>query len=438
MTPMRAGRFLLATIDRGGTVPPELGLAARLVRRGHEVGVLADPTVQPAAVAAGCAFSAWRHAPHFNTIEEQTALIGDVERRNPARQFAFARDQIVCGPAGKYAADVVSTLEQHPVDAVVVDAAVAGALIGAEAAGLPTAALMPNIYLRPTRGLPQFGTGWSPARGPWGRARDTLTAAAVKQLWASGLPALNAARAEYHLAPIGDLYQLLDHCTRVLVLTSPSFDFPAPALPPNVRYVGPQLDDPQWAAGPDWRPGGDGPIVLVAMSSTYQAQTDVLHRIAAGLGRLPVRGVLTTGPAISPVDVPAPPNVRVLRAAPHSEVLREASAVITHAGHGSVLKALAAGVPLVCMPLGRDQKDNTVRVLRLDAGVRINKREQPDGIAAAVCQVLYQPTYAEAACRFAAQLATEAAERSGAVQEAEALLDLQNQPTGRFPGNSAA
>jgi hypothetical protein len=195
-----------------GTVPPELGLAARLVRRGHEVRLLADPTVEPAAIAAGCTFSAWRLAPHFNTLDEQTALIADMEQRNPARQFVFARDQIICGPAGNYAADVLGTMDEHPVDAVLAEAAVAGALIGAEASGLPTAALMPNIYLRPTKGLPQFGTGWSPGRGPLGRARDALTAAAMKRLWASGLPAVNAARAQYDLPPIGDLYELLDHC----------------------------------------------------------------------------------------------------------------------------------------------------------------------------------------------------------------------------------
>jgi MGT family glycosyltransferase len=406
----------------GGPSRRSLGWLPGWCSGGHRVRVLADPTVEPAAIAAGCAFSPWRLAPHFNTLEEQTALIADLEQRNPARQFWFARDQIICGPAGNYATDVLGTLEEHPVDAVLAEAAVAGALIGAEASGLPTAVLMPNIYLRPTKGLPLFGTGWSPGRGPLGRARDALTAAAMKRLWASGLPALNAARAGYRLPPIGDLYELLDHCARVLVLTSPSFDFPAPALTPNVRYVGPQLDDPHWAAGHDWRPSGNGPIVLVAMSSTYQAQADVLRRVADALGRLPVRAVLTTGPAISPADVPAPRNVRVLRAAPHSAVLREASAVITHAGHGSVLKALAAGVPLVCMPLGRDQKDNTVRVLRLGAGVRVNKRQGPDGIAAAVHRVLEQPSYGQAARRFAANLATEAAEGPNAVQEAEALL----------------
>jgi hypothetical protein len=48
--------------------------------------------------------------------------------------------------------------------------------------------------------------------------------------------------------------------------------------------------------------------------------------------------------------------------------LAEASAVLTHAGHGSVLKSLAAGVPLVCAPMGRDQRDNTVRELRRAPG----------------------------------------------------------------------
>jgi UDP:flavonoid glycosyltransferase YjiC (YdhE family) len=356
------------------------------------------------------------------TLEDQTALIRDIERGNPARQFAFIRDRIVCGPAADFAADVVATVREHPVDVVLAEAMVAGILVGAQATGLPSAALMANIYVRPTPGLPQFGTGWRPARGPLGRLRDALVAAALRRVWSTGLPAVNAARAAHSLAPVNDLYDLFDLCARVLVMTSPSFDFPAPALPPNVRYVGPQLDDPDWADAQDWRPPGDAPLVLVAMSSVFQAQADALRRIAAGLGQLPVRGVLTTGRAVAPDEVPAPDNVRVLRAAPHSQVLPECSAVVTHAGHGSVLKALAAGVPLVCMPLGRDQQDNTIRVLRLGAGVRVGKRADPARIAAAVRDVLNRPAYADAARRFATTLTTEAIQFPSAVQEAEALL----------------
>ena len=421
---MRAGRFLLATIDGGGTIPPEIGLARRLLQRGHQVLVLADPTVEAEALAAGCSFTPWRTAPHFKTIEDQTALMSEVERRSARRQFVMARDQIICGPAALFADDVVTTVRDFGADAVLAEAAVAGILIGAEATGLPTAALMANIYLRPTPGLPQLGTGWSPAHGPIGRARDALVAKAVQRLWATGLPKLNAARAAHGLEPVGDMYELLDHCARVLVLTSPSFDFPAKALPSNVRYVGPLLDDPDWADTEHWRPVGDDPLVLVAMSSTFQGQIDALRRSAEALGQLRVRAVLTTGPAVAPDDVTAPSNVRVLRAAPHQQVLAEASAVVTHAGHGSVLKALAAGVPLVCMPLGRDQKDNTVRVLRLGAGVRVKKGERPAGIAAAVRRVLEEPAYKIAAQDFAATLAVETARNPGAADEAEAMLGL--------------
>jgi hypothetical protein len=84
----------------------------------------------------------------------------------------------------------------------------------------------------------------------------------------------------------------------VLVMTRPTFDFPASVLPSNVRYVGPQLDDPDWATGEDWRPVGDGPLVLVDMSSVFQSRADALRRVADGLGRPRVRAVLTTGPAV--------------------------------------------------------------------------------------------------------------------------------------------
>jgi UDP:flavonoid glycosyltransferase YjiC (YdhE family) len=412
----------MAVIDGGGTLPPAMGVAAELVQRGHRVSVLADPTVAPSARAAGCDFTPWREAPHLDSVADQTAMVVELERGSPLHQFAAIRDRLLVGGAPGYAADVVRTVREEPVDALLVEGAVPGILIGAQATGLPTAALMPNIYVRPTPGLPLMGTGWRPGTGPLGRARDAVARAAVRRLTATCLPGLDAAAAGYGLPALGDMFELLDRCTEVLVLTSPSFDFAAPRLPSNVRYVGPQLDDPDWAATGDWRPEGEGPLVLVAASSTFQRQTDLLRRAAAALGRLPVRGVVTTGRAVDPADVPAPANVRVVRAAPHRAVLAEAAAVVTHAGHGSVLKALAAGVPLVCVPMGRDQKDNTVRVVRLGAGVRVAQKAPADRIAAAVREVLDRPGYADAARRFAETLAAEAKTRPGAADRAEALL----------------
>jgi MGT family glycosyltransferase len=422
LTSRPRGRFLMAVIDGGGTLPPALGVAAELVRRGHTVSVLADPTVEKSALAAGCDFTPFRAAPHVDSVAEQTAMVIEFERGSPLRQFAAIRDRLIVGGAPGFAADVLRAVDDAPADAILAEAAVPGILIGAQATGLPVAALMPNIYLRPTAGRPMMGTGWRPGRGRLGRIRDAAALRLFGRLAATCTPGLNAALAAHGQPPVGDMFELLDRCTEVLVLTSPSFDFAGGALPDNVTYVGPQLDDPEWAAPGTWRPDGDRPLVLVAGSSTFQRQTDLLRRAADALGRLPVRGVLTTGRAIEPSDVPAPDNVRVVRAAPHRAVLAEAAVMVTHAGHGSVLKALAAGVPLVCMPMGRDQKDNTVRVLRLGAGVRVDKKAPPERIAAAVRRILDEPGYAVAARRFAETLATEAKTRPSAADRAEALL----------------
>src|SRR4051812_31141908 len=96
------GRFLLAIIDGGGTVPPAMGVAAELVRRGHAVTVLADPTVAPAARAAGCGFTPWRLAPHVASLAEQTALIAAVEGGHPIRAFRVARDRLISGGAAGF------------------------------------------------------------------------------------------------------------------------------------------------------------------------------------------------------------------------------------------------------------------------------------------------------------------------------------------------
>jgi MGT family glycosyltransferase len=423
----RAGRpparFLLAVIDAGGTVPPALSLGAELVRRGHQVRVLGDPTIETSAEAAGCAFSSWREAPHFNSLAEQTAIIAALEGGNPYQAFRAAKDYAGKAMTSRFARDVISTVRESPVDAILADG-LPGILIGAHTIRRPTAALVAQTYVRPTPGLPLLGTGWSPGHGFLVKARDKVIPKVAARLLTPTLPRLNAVIERYELLPLDNVFELYDRCSRVLVMTSPSFDFSAPQLPANVRYVGPQLDDPDWAASAKWQRKGSEPLVLVATSSIYQDQVDLLARIAAGLRQLPVRAVLTTGRAIDPAEIQAGANVEVLQTAPHARVLREASVLVTHAGHGTVMKALAAGVPLVCIPMGRDQKDNTVRVLRLGAGIRLNKKSTPTQIAAAITEILERPQYLAAARRFAEVLAWEAAHRPRAADEAESLLRL--------------
>jgi MGT family glycosyltransferase len=191
------------------------------------------------------------------------------------------------------------------------------------------------------------------------------------------MPSLNQARTEFGLAPLRDGLDLMGRAYQILVCSSPSFDSAPGSVPANVRHVGPQLDDAASAAsGNPWAGSPGRPLVLVGLSSTVMRQEGLLQLAADALGQLQVRGLIATGPAVDPAVIVAPPNVTVTRWVRHADVLPHCSAVITHGGHGTVLKALTAGVPLVVVPLGRDQPDNAARVVYAGAGIRLRKGQR--------------------------------------------------------------
>jgi MGT family glycosyltransferase len=401
-------RFLLTMWEGGGTVPPELGVARRLIARGHHVHVLADPTIGPEAESIGCTFSPWRRAPHRTSLDPSQDILKDWETSNPLVMLRRVRDRFLAGPAADFAADTAEEIAAFRPDALITDYLLFGAVIAAQAAHVPVAALVPNIWMLPTRGTPSIGPGFPPARTALGRGRDAAMLAVTNRLFKKGLPALNAARAAHGLAPLSSFYDQALTADRILVLTSPTFDFAAPFVPSNVRYVGPILDDPAWAEPwtTPWEDHRD-PLVLVALSSTYQNQAPLLQRIVDALSALPVRAIVTMGQMLDDGEVSPTDNVRVVRSAPHGPILEQAALVITHCGHGTTMKALAAGVPMVCVPMGRDQNDTAARVKFHGAGVRLSPKASVDAIRKAVVKVLERDAFRQNAARLSATITAD-------------------------------
>lgn len=400
--------YLFALVDGGGTVPPETGAAHRLVQRGHRVEVLAEDSMLAEVRAAGATFRPWSRAINRQDRRPEHDPFRDWEIRSSLQLFSRMLDGVLAGPAPDYAADLTAAVRDSRPDLVVCSFFAIGAMIGAEAAGLPNYVLMPNIYGLPAPGMPPFGLGEQPAAGAIAKTRNCVVSMLVTLQWNKGLGRLNQLRESYGLKPIGDFWDQVRHADKVLVLTSSAFDFPA-RLPSSVRYVGPILDDPAWADEPWVPPAGDEPLVLVAMSSTFQDQVGVLQRCVDALGTLPVRGLVTTGQAVDPAQLRAAPNVVVLASAPHSEVLKHASVVVTHGGHGTVMRALAAGVPMVVLPQGRDQSDNAVRVESRGAGLTLKSGAAAAQIADAVRLLIGDARYREAAERLGACIRNDAA-----------------------------
>jgi len=406
----RGGRMkiLVAGWDSGGGVEAVQTVVGRAVARGHEVRVLGTEGLRSRFESAGAAFLRYKYAPDNDMRHPETDLVKDWESRNPLTQWRRVIDRQLCGPAREFCRDVAEELQREAADVAVIDTMIPAAMFGAEVAGVRAVIVMHGPYPFPRADVPPVGTGLMPARGPLGRLRDRCAAAVVLAFFRTAMPALNRARAEAGLPPVRDLPGLMARADRILVCSSPSYDFGSGSVPANARYVGPQLDDAPGDGPADrWAVSPGQPLVLVGLSSTVMRQEGLLQRAADALGQAQVRGLVTTGPAVDPATISAPPNVTVTRWVRHADVLPYCSAVISHAGHGTVMKALIAGVPLIVVPLGRDQPDNAARVVHIGAGIRLPKNASADALRAAISQIIEDPRYRAAARTMAARLAAE-------------------------------
>ena len=150
----------------------------------------------------------------------------------------------------------------------------------------------------------------------------------------------------------------------------------------------------------------DRPIVYVTLGTVVN-DPDLACSVLDAIEDLPVSIALTTGPGVDPAVLgPRPANVAVAEFVPQALLLPYVSAVVSHTGSGTMLGALASGLPQVCLPRGADQFANADRIRAAGAGVRLLPEEvSPESLRQAVRAVLYDDTYAQSAKALQAEIA---------------------------------
>ena len=421
-----ARRYLFAHWEGGGNTPPMLGVVRRLIARGHDVRVIGDPCSRAEVEGAGASFVSWTCAPRRVDKSRDTDFLRDWDVSSPLTMMERLRDRLFIGPSLAYAQDVIGELKRYPANVVVTSEMLFGVMAGAEAAGVPCVSLSANIYPFPQKGVPPFGPGLQPSTGPLGRLRDWFINAMSRREFSKGGGTFNETRKALGLEPLSHPFDQLERLASQIVLTSRAFDFASPEPSSHLVYAGAVLDDPAWADSwqSPWPLSDRRPLVLVGFSTTFQNQTAALGRVIEALAALDIRAVVTAGPSIDRASLAASANVHVCASAPHSQLMKDASAVITHCGHGTVIRALAAGVPLVCMPMGRDQNDNAARVVARGAGLRLTPRASAEKIRHAVRQLLTQPQYRDQAQRLGETIVADA-RQSKAVPELERVAAVR-------------
>jgi MGT family glycosyltransferase len=402
-------KFLITTLEGGGSVGPAITVARKLVEAGHDVRVMSDECNRPEAESSGARFVPWTRAPSRTDRSKDSDLHRDWEAADLMDGFGRVIAAIVVGPALRYAQDTMEELAREPADLVISAELLLGVVAGCEAAGQPVVLLPSNsMVITIKAALDRAAASDAPPANEQ-EARMAGIAQAMGTALAAAVPPFNATREALDLPPIGQLLDQMGSVRMILAAVSPSFDMAPPGDVPGLAYIGPQLDDPAWAE--EWQspwPYDDArPLVLVGFSTTFQDHTGVLQNVIDALGTLPVRALVTLGPAIAPDELQARDNVVLVASAPHNQVMQQAGLVVTHGGYGTLTRALAHRLPLLVMPQGRDQYGNAERLAAHGAGIALPPGADTATIAGAVKRLLEEPAYAAAAERLGAQVDRE-------------------------------
>jgi MGT family glycosyltransferase len=191
------------------------------------------------------------------------------------------------------------------------------------------------------------------------------------------LPQLNSARLLAGVPPVRDAHDLLTRAPLTLYSTSMAFEYPRSDWPASFCFVGPLTWDPP-AERPAWVDSLRRPVALVTTSSEFQDDGALVHTALAALAHEDL-DVVATMPAGVSSRLEVPPNAHVAEFVPHSFVLPRTAVAITHGGMGATQKALAAGVPVVVVPWGRDQAEVGRRAEAAAAGLVLPRRKLSPG-----------------------------------------------------------
>jgi UDP:flavonoid glycosyltransferase YjiC (YdhE family) len=386
-------RFVVAAFGDAGHAFPAIALALALSDRGHDVVVETWEHWREAVEAVGLGFAA---AQEYKTFPPPPP---DSSQGPSAADAALA---------------LAPMLEEMRPDVVVSDILTLAPALAAEMAGLRRATLIPHVYPVHEPGLPFFAIGARPARTPVGRALWRAAEPVLNAGLRRGRRELNETRAGVGLAPLEELHGGLSS-DLVLVGTFPQLEYPR-RWPSHTHVVGPlefELEHRDVELPP-----GEAPLVVVA-PSTAQDPDGRLVRVALGaLADEPVRVLATTNRRGEPLPE-APANAVVVDWLSYSQAMALADVVICHGGHGTVCRALAAGVPVLCCPAVGDMSENGARVQWAGAGLMLPWRlTNAASLPVVVRRLLDDPSFGEAARRFASWAGeNDGAERAAALVE---------------------
>jgi UDP:flavonoid glycosyltransferase YjiC (YdhE family) len=311
--------------------------------------------------------------------------------------------------------ELIRSVDPH---VVVADILTVAAALAAELEERPWVTLVPHVMPMGLPGFPVYALGAVAPRTALGERLWRLARPLPMKGELQGRLELNGARERVGLPPQPHVHGGISR-ELALVATFPQLEYPRPAVEPWMRVTGPLLwEQPFGDVEP---PSGSAPLVLVAPSTSQDPEHRLLRAALAGLADEPVRVLATINRRAPARPLRVPDNARVVDWVSYARAMPRCRAVVCHAGHGTIARALACGVPVVGCPHAGDQAENAARVRWAGLGVSLPRRfHTARGMRLAVRRLLDDPRYAERA----GAIARWSAANDGAAAAAEAVEEF--------------
>lgn len=389
-------RFLVAAFGDPGHVFPAVALGRALAERGHEVTIETWEERRAVVEEAGLGFAAaeeYRMFPPPDPDSEEGAHAAEAARA------------------------LLPLLEEMRPRAVVSDILTLAPALAAERLGIPRATLIPHIYPVVEPGLPFFAVGLRPPRTPLGRGAWRAAQRALNVGLEQGRRDLNRQRERLGLPPTDRFHGGIS-TDLALVGTFPQLEYPR-RWPRGVAVTGPMTYE---VPHPDIElPPGEDPLVLVAPSTAHDSDNHLVRTALQALATEPVRVVATTNRVVPRRPIEVPDNAVLVEWLSYSQLMPAASLVVSHGGHGTIARALAAGTPALVSPLIGDMSETAMRVSWAGVGLSLPWRLcRPAPLRWAARRILDDPAFA----RRAEDLAAWSRANDGAARGAKLVENL--------------
>ena len=356
-------RVLLSTTSGAGHFRPLLPVARALQRAGHEIACSAPVEAGPMVEREGLRHLPFEGVPpdHPDRVAAfgQAPTLPPAEARQLVGSVVFGRLNTTYALPGAQAA-----VASFGPDLLVHETGESAGRLAAEAAGIPVVGVNPSLSIAAF--VTAIADGIAPLRTSLGLHPDADGSVALAAPCLSWFP--------------------------------DGFDIPGAPFGDVRRHA-----DPDAPAGAD-----DGDLVYVTLGSEAAALPffpPVLRAAVEGALAAGHRVLVSTGKAVDPDPLAGlEGDLTVETWVDQAEVLRRARVVVCHVGAGSTLGALAAGVPIVAVPLFADQPLIAERVAATGCGRVVQPGPSlADQVADAVGELAERPP--EASARLAADIA---------------------------------